>query len=52
MVVGHNPGIESLFERLTGKTRAFPTCGLAIIAIDADDWPRAERGALERFIEP
>lgn len=51
MVVGHNPGMENLFERLTGEARAFPTCALAILALDADDWRQAERATLERFID-
>ena len=52
MVVGHNPGMENLLERLTGEAREFPTCALAILALDIDDWRRAEDATLERFIVP
>jgi phosphohistidine phosphatase len=50
MVVGHNPGIETLCAQLTGEQREFPTCALAIVAFDGDDWSAIERGRLERFI--
>lgn len=52
VVVGHNPGMENLCERLVGEARAFPTCALAIIAFDGEDWRQVERGRLERFIAP
>jgi phosphohistidine phosphatase len=50
IVVGHNPGMETLLKRLTDETREFPTCALAIIRLDGDDWGAVERGRLERFI--
>src|SRR5262249_9748663 len=31
VVVGHNPGIETLCARLTGEKHEFPTCALAIV---------------------
>jgi phosphohistidine phosphatase len=50
VVVGHNPGMENLCARLVGESREFPTCALAIIAFDGEDWRQVERGRLERFI--
>jgi phosphohistidine phosphatase len=52
MVVGHNPGMEKLYERLTGETRAFPTCALAIVTVDGDDWSALDHGTPARFIAP
>jgi len=61
MLVGHNPGIEETAIRLGGAgdpalivklERKFPTCIVAVIAFDTDDWSEiAEgRGRLERFV--
>ncbi|MET0277909.1 MAG: histidine phosphatase family protein [Pseudorhodoplanes sp.] len=63
MVVGHNPGLQSLALALTGtgngKARRalaekFPTAGLAIIDFDLPDWKSLApaSGRLERFITP
>ena len=38
MVVGHNPGMESLVSRLTGHHQAFPTAALAHVKLDVDHW--------------
>lgn len=38
MVVGHNPGLELLIQRLTGHEQRFPTAALAQIHIDAPTW--------------
>lgn len=49
MVVGHNPGMESLVARLTGGHRAFPTAALAHVSLDVDHWreaPEAHGGLL------
>lgn len=63
MVVGHNPGLQSVALMLTGSgggkawrllSEKFPTAALAVIDFDAPDWkslaPRS--GHLERFITP
>ncbi len=44
MVVGHNPGMESLVEVLTGHVGHFPTAALAWIELDIDEWPRIYDG--------
>lgn len=47
MLVGHNPGLELLIERLTGREERFPTAALAEIRIDVPAWRglRAQRDA-------
>lgn len=47
MLVGHNPGLERLIERLTGREERFPTAALAEIHIAAPRWRglRAARDA-------
>jgi phosphohistidine phosphatase len=50
VIVGHNPGIETLCARLTGEKREFPTCALAIVVFEGNDWGAIESGRLERFI--
>jgi len=63
LVVGHNPGLQSLALALagsgSGKARRtlaekFPTAGLAVIDFDLPDWKSLEPGSgrLERFITP
>ncbi len=38
LVVGHNPGMESLVARLAGMHYRFPTAALAHFRLDADRW--------------
>jgi phosphohistidine phosphatase len=38
MVVGHNPGLEELFRRLTGHLEHFPTAAVAKLEVDSDCW--------------
>ena len=38
LVVGHNPGLEELIARLTGRSEIFPTAALARIDLPIDDW--------------
>jgi phosphohistidine phosphatase len=63
MVVGHNPSIERLAQRLIGKGDAklrkrladkYPTGALAVISFDADDWDDIEdgKGTLAFFARP
>lgn len=60
MLVGHNPGLADLMTALVTRNQRgelpgkFPTAGLAVIDLVADDWaeiaPRT--GTLERFVTP
>ena len=38
LLVGHNPGLEELVERLTGKVEALPPAALAHVTLPIDDW--------------
>jgi phosphohistidine phosphatase len=63
MVVGHNPSIERLAQRLIGKGDAklrkrladkYPTGALAVISFDTNDWNAIEdgKGTLAVFTRP
>jgi phosphohistidine phosphatase len=54
LVVGHNPGMEELIERLTGEVRRMPTAALARITLDIEKWGKLREGAgrLEELIKP
>jgi phosphohistidine phosphatase len=38
MVVGHNPGLEALVERLTGRSEHLPTGGLVACDLPLENW--------------
>ncbi|MGZ9233968.1 MAG: histidine phosphatase family protein, partial [Anaerolineales bacterium] len=38
LVVGHNPGLETLIETLTGEATAMPTAALAHIELPLQRW--------------
>src|ERR1700730_12730969 len=38
LLVGHNPGLEELFFRLTGLDERFPTATLANIVLNIEKW--------------
>jgi len=51
MLVGHNPGMENLLERLTGKDVRMPTAALARIILNCNTWNEAgEKGELEWLV--
>ncbi|PYS82450.1 MAG: hypothetical protein DMF67_12880 [Acidobacteria bacterium] len=54
MLVGHNPGLEVLLERLTGESRRMPTAALARVALDVEKWSKVHDGAgrVELFVKP
>jgi phosphohistidine phosphatase len=54
MVVGHNPGIESLVTVVTGAQRRMPTAALAHIELDVDEWEEvpSARGRLVGLWRP
>lgn len=60
MLVGHNPGLESLTALLVAAAdrrrlpAKFPTAGLAVIDLPAENWSklRTGTGTLERFTAP
>ena len=55
MIVGHNPGLEELVERLTGERQDLPTAALAQIGLPIDQWRELKlstRGTLVGFWRP
>jgi phosphohistidine phosphatase len=44
MIVGHNPGLEDLVGRLTGRSERMPTAALACIEFQIDRWEDASDG--------
>lgn len=38
LVVGHNPGLEELIERLTGEALRMPTAALACVELSLERW--------------
>ena len=45
MLVGHNPGLEELTERLTGERERLPTAALVRLELRAEGWPQVEEGS-------
>src|SRR5262245_41251119 len=63
MIVGHDPGMQTLAMELAGSGRAddlerlaqkFPTAGLAVIVFETSAWPKVHWGGgrLELFMAP
>ena len=46
LCVGHNPGIEMLFQKLTGTLESFPTAAICVLDLPIDDWPSFGRQKL------
>ena len=38
MVIGHNPGLEDLVERLSGQYHRMPTAAIAVFDLSIDSW--------------
>ena len=45
ILVGHNPGMESLLRFLTGELRALPTAALAKIEVNSSSWSNLREAA-------
>jgi phosphohistidine phosphatase len=41
MLVGHNPGLEQLLERLVGEAHPLPTAALAVVELPVDRWEQS-----------
>lgn len=63
LVIGHNPGLGDLAQRLVGEgpkdlrddlREKFPTAALAVLEFDADDWSGIAPGSgrLTRYVRP
>lgn len=44
MLVGHNPGMEDLVNRLAGRRESFPTAALAVFMLGIESWRSLELG--------
>ncbi len=53
-IVGHNPGFSQILYYLTSQIRDLPTCAVALITFDNDDWQSIteEDGHLTFFDSP
>ncbi len=38
MIIGHNPGLESLLQMMTGKVESLPTAAVAILRLPSAAW--------------
>lgn len=47
LLVGHNPGISELVERLSGETAEMPTAALAVFHSEADSWMAIESADIQ-----
>ncbi|MEO6588873.1 MAG: histidine phosphatase family protein [Pyrinomonadaceae bacterium] len=54
MIIGHNPGFESLVRILTGKIEAMPTAALAVVDLEINSWNEinSETGDLRKMFRP
>lgn len=54
ILIGHNPGMETLVRFLTGEIRAMPTAGLGKIVFEGNSWRALTggEGRLEWLITP
>ena len=50
LVIGHNPGLEELIARLTGRTEIFPTAALAQIQLSIDSWEALRSSTRGRLV--
>ena len=53
-LVGHNPTMEQIAHYLTGQLTDFPTCAVALIEFDSDNWEMvsANTGILKWYSSP
>ena len=54
LLVGHNPGAESLIYYLTGEIAPMPTAALGVIELDIETWTEIDGGCgkLKQVIRP
>ena len=50
LVIGHNPGLEELIARLTGRTEIFPTAAVAQIQLSIDSWEALRSSTRGRLV--
>jgi phosphohistidine phosphatase len=52
LLVGHNPGFETLLSSLTRKTRSLPTASLACMEFPTTKWREVKSGILKWRVTP
>ena len=50
MVIGHNPGLETLLTDLTGAVEHMPTGGLAVVELPIERWQQLRRPTAGRLL--
>ena len=50
LVVGHNPGLEMLFEALTGQDEMLQTAALAHVRVEIERWEEFDENARGKLI--
>jgi phosphohistidine phosphatase len=45
LLIGHNPGLEDLLERLTGEAIILPTAALVSVELNVEHWTEVRTGA-------
>ncbi|MCL4560302.1 MAG: histidine phosphatase family protein [Chloroflexi bacterium] len=51
MVIGHNPGLESMLPLLTKRVEALPTAAIAYLVIQLEDWKALKKSTDAELIE-
>lgn len=51
MIVGHNPGLETLLQMLTGKVAALPTAAVAYLALPINHWTELKPDTEAELVE-
>lgn len=52
-VIGHNPGLTDVLQRITrAGIDNIPTCGIAVVECNVENWEDVKEGELRSFITP
>ncbi len=51
MIVGHNPGLESLLPLLTGRVESLPTAAVAHLTLPIDHWKELSKKTKAELVE-
>jgi phosphohistidine phosphatase len=51
MIVGHNPGLESLLPLLTGRVESLPTAAIAHLTLPIDHWKELSKKTKAELLE-
>jgi phosphohistidine phosphatase len=51
MVIGHNPGLESMLPMLTKRVAALPTASIAYLTVPVDSWKDIHKKTRAELIE-